>query len=51
MRDIDLGEDTAYLISDFPVTKDVLDRSRSSRSRFSTTISTARKLSSYGSCG
>ena len=26
MRDIDLGEDTAYLISDFPVTKDVLDK-------------------------
>ena len=26
MRDIDLGEDTAYLISDFPVTKEVLDR-------------------------
>jgi diguanylate cyclase (GGDEF)-like protein len=25
MRDIDLGEDTAYLISDFPVTKEVLD--------------------------
>ncbi len=26
MRDIDLGEDTAYLISDFPVTKEVLDK-------------------------
>ena len=25
MRDIDLGEDTAYLISDFPVTKEVLE--------------------------
>ena len=25
MRDIDLGEDTAYLISDFPVTKKVLE--------------------------
>ncbi len=26
MRDIDLGEDTAYLISDFPVTQDVLEK-------------------------
>ncbi len=26
MRDIDLGEDTAYLISDFPVTQEVLER-------------------------
>ena len=26
MRDIDLGEDTAYLISDFPVTKEVLEK-------------------------
>ncbi len=25
MRDVDLGEDSAYLISDFPVTKEVLD--------------------------
>ncbi len=25
MRDVDLGEDTAYLISDFPVTKEILD--------------------------
>jgi diguanylate cyclase (GGDEF)-like protein len=26
MRDIDLGEDTAYLISDFPVTQEVLEK-------------------------
>jgi transcriptional regulator with GAF, ATPase, and Fis domain len=26
MRDIDLGEDTAYLISDFPVTEEVLEK-------------------------
>jgi diguanylate cyclase (GGDEF)-like protein len=26
MRDVDLGEDTAYLISDFPVTKEVLEK-------------------------